>query len=164
MLDKQESGDFPLIFLRIRHSSFSYEIRVVNNGADIKLNSTDTEQETFIGFPFEISILSDGEQSPSAQLSVQNVDRRIGKALLDTVDPARIDIEIYSSAMFDESVTPHVPFEDDPAFEYKAQYLWLTDVSIRNDVVGGTLHGWDYSQENYPGISATESRCPGLFW
>lgn len=163
-IQQQESEVFPLIFVRIRHPAFSHELRFVKNGADIKLNSADSTQQTYIGAEFDINVISDGENTPTAQFSAQNVDRILGQALLDTSDPARIDIEIYSSALFDETVIPHVPIDPDPQFEYQSLYLWLTDVSIMGDFVSGTLKGWDYTQENYPSLSATEEVCPGLFW
>lgn len=163
-MERQETDVFPLIFLRIRHPSLQDEIRLVNNGSDIVLVAGDTGTKVYKGASFEITVLSDGERAATATLSCQNVDLVIGNALIDAYDPARIDIEIYSSALFDESTIPHPPIAPNPAWEYQALYLFLVDASIKNDSVSGTLRGWDYTQETYPGIVATEDRFPGLFW
>lgn len=163
-MEKQETEAFPLIFLRIRHPSLVDEIRLVRNGSDVVLNASDTGELVYKGADFQVNILSDGEGSATAQLQVQNVDLEIGNALIDAFDPARIDLEIYSSALFNESVVPHPPIVPNPAYEFQALYLFLVEASIRDDFVTGTLRGWDYTQETYPGIVATEDRFPGLFW
>lgn len=163
-MERQESDTFPLIFLRIRHASLQAEIRLVRNGSDVKLNAADTGDLIYKAAEFDLNILSDTDKPPTAQLSCQNIDLEIGNALIDIYEPARIDIEIYSSALFDENTIPHQPLAPNPAYEFQALYLFLVDASIRNETVTGTLRGWDYTQETYPGIVATEDRFPGLFW
>ena len=164
VIDAQESADFPIIFLEIKHSQLIKPIRIVQNSVDIKLRVADVNADAYQGFYFDITILSDTDRPPSAQLKVQNVERKIGAILLDLVNPPVIDMWIYSSARFNETVIPHVPFDLIPAYEFQALNLYLVDVSIAGDFVTGTLKTWEYTQEVYPAVMATEDRFPGLFW
>lgn len=163
-IDTQESEVFPIVFLEIKHPSLSESVRIVQNGANIKLDAADPDSRAYQGFDFDISILADSDKPPSAQLRVQNIDRQIGVVLLDISEPAIIDMRIFSSALFDESVTPHEPLAPNPVAEYTALNLYLIDVEIKNDFVTGTLKTWEYTQETYPTIFATEDRTPGLYW
>lgn len=102
-LDKQESAELYLIFLTLTHPSLPEPIRVVSDPENFVLDGA-----LYQGFDFEISILSDGEQMPRAQLSVQNVDRIIGQAIFAANDPVRVDIQIIAGSEFDLSVFPRV--------------------------------------------------------
>lgn len=158
-INQQESAEFALVFLDIRHPSLGDVIRVVSNSQNIDING-----KLYQAFQFDIKILSDTEQTAKSQITVQNVDRVIGQALLDAVNPPVVDLTIYSSARFDESVVPHTAIDNPPQFEYQALNLFLTETTIDGNSVTGTLRSWDYMQESYPGIRATEENCPGLFW
>lgn len=84
-----------IVFLTITHDDLVDPIYVVNNTQDMIRNDTG---QVFIGFPFDIQILSDDEQSPQAQLAIQNVDSGIGAAIRDLVTPPRLKIEIVQSS------------------------------------------------------------------
>lgn len=102
------SGDVDLVFLTISHPSLSDDIRVVMDNRNYSYNG-----HTYIGFPFDIQLLSDDEQPPKAQLAIQNVDSGIGEAIRTLVSPPRLKIELLSSADFNPYVfrdaLPNVP-------------------------------------------------------
>jgi len=158
-LDKQESAEIYLVFLKIRHPALTEDIRVVSDPKNFIL-----EDEEYQGFEFEIKILSDGEKPPSAQLSIQNVDRRIGEAILNSNDSIRLEIQIVTGSEFDLTVTPRTSLTAVPARVYRARQLYLTDIEGGLIFLTGTIRSWDYTQETWPGIRATQARLPGLYW
>lgn|SRR5215207_509094 len=151
------SDTVDLVFLTISHETIDQPIRIVR---DTKQYLRDGA--TWIAFWFDVELLTDEEEPPSATLSVQNVDLRIGKALRNLRTPARIRIELFSSDDFDTSVDPRVPIGS-PTPEYDAPYLFLANVTVDPMEVSGQLVGWDYTQRAWPGIRATQNRLPGLF-
>lgn len=158
-IDRQETEIFPIAFITLRHKSLTEPVRIVSNSENMIVAGNE-----YIGFEFSITILTDNDRPPRAQLEVQNVDRKIGAILLDIYDPPELELQIYSSDQFDESVIPHVAFDVDATFEYQALNLYLVDVSISGDTVSGVLKTWEYTQETYPSVFATEDRTPGLYW
>ena len=132
-------------------------IRVVNDPKDHTYGG-----ETYTGFMFDIEILSDTDQPPRAQVSVQNVDRQIGEALRQTTDPIRCTITICPGSEFDQTVDPRTEIGT-AAVVYQATDLYLVDVEVDAMYVRGVLMLWDYSQEQWPSVMATQDRMPGLF-
>lgn len=161
-VDRQESAETYPVFLRISHRDLAEDIRVVSDPENYVLNGLE-----YTGFEFDIKLLSDGEGMPKAQLSVQNVDRKIGQTVLKVVDPVRLEIQIVAGSQFDVSVFPRVPFavlDEDVPRMYRAKQLYLTEVEGDEMTLTGTIRSWDYTQETWPAIRATESRFPGLYW
>lgn len=145
-----------LIFLRITHSSIT-TIRVVNDTKDFILSGN-----TYIGFPFDIEILSDDESPPTARLTIQNVDPRIGDSIRTLVTPPVLSIELYSSADWNLNTVPRSPIGT-PTKVYGAGPLFLINVSVDILAITGQLVGWDYQQRVWPAERATETNFPGLF-
>lgn len=56
-----------------------------------------------------------------------------------------------------------IPDTDLVARMYQARYLYLTEVNGDPLSLSGRIRSWDYSQEPYPGVFATQDRCPALF-
>lgn len=156
-LEKQESGEELLVFLTITHPSLDEAIRVVCDPEDFIYDG-----ETYIGFIFDIAILSDNDRPPETRLTVQNVDEQIGHAIKSLIGPPRVKIEILALSDFDTSVIPRVPLGT-PTVEYRADQLFLVDVDGDDGEITGRITSWDYSQTTYPGIRATQRRCPGLY-
>lgn len=150
------SPDAVLPFLTIEHRALAEPIRVVCDVMDYMVDGV-----LYKGCPFETTTLPDNESAPRVQLRVQNVDRRIGEALRAISDRARVLIEVRSSADFDLSQDPRVMIDDAPV--YSASHLELIDVTVTPIDVTGTVFLRDFSQEPFPGVRATQSRCPGLF-
>lgn len=94
------TDEIDLCFLTITHAKLAEPIRVVWDTKDFSYGGN-----TFIGFPFEITILSDDENPPSARLAIQNIDPRITDVLRGLGAPLRIKIELLSSEEFFTSPT-----------------------------------------------------------
>jgi hypothetical protein len=154
------SDEVDLIFLRIVHPSIT-TIRVVNDTTDYLLD-TGTGLNTYIGFPFDIEILSDDESPPSAKLTIQNVDPRIGDSVRSLLKPPTLSIGLYSSADWDLTVTPRTPIGA-PTLIYGAGSLFLTNITVDIIQITGTIVGWDYLQRVWPAERASEANFPALF-
>lgn len=147
-----------IAFMRIDHPSLSEPIRAVS---DVLPYSWDGHE--WIAAPFEFTMVTDDDAAPTAQITVQNVDRRIGTALRSMRDRATISVWLLTSADFDLSVNPREPLGTvTPLYQFLRYDL--TDVSLDPVQITGRVGLRDYAREAYPGILATSSRFPGLFW
>jgi hypothetical protein len=158
-LEKQESSEALLIFVTITHPTMDETIRVVSEpeGIDYVYGG-----ETFIGFPFDIELLTDSERFPETRIAVQNVDETIGRAIKGLIGPPRVKIEILALSDFDTTVNPRTEIGT-PTVEYSADKLYLIDVEIDAMQITGRIVSWNYSQEVWPGVRATQNRTPGLY-
>lgn len=155
------ADEVDLVFLTISHELLIDPIRVVWDNKDFIYNGN-----TFIGFPFDITLLSDDDTPPKAKLTIQNVDPRIGDTLRTLRSPPRLKIELLSSADFDLNADPRVEISsspDVPAVVFVADKLFLTNVSVDIMQISGDIVGWDYLQRVWPGKRATQSIFPALF-
>jgi hypothetical protein len=158
-LEDQETGDAILVFITITHPDLDEAIRVVSDTVDYVWNS-----DTYIGFPFDIQLLTDNDSPPRASLTIQNVDRRIGNAIDSLTSPPRFRIDVMGASWFDQTVVPRVAIDSpEPEADYTADRLFLSDVTVTAFEVSATIVSWNYVQEVWPGIRATQSRLPGLY-
>lgn len=159
-LNNQESGELLLLFLTISHSALATPIHVVSDPRDFILDGNH-----HIGFEFNISLLSDDEGAPFSQLSLQNVDKRVSEGIQLINTPARLHIEVISGSQFNLDDTPCTEIGGAGNAEriYSAPQLFLTEVDVNALEVTGRLVSWDYTQELWPGMMATQDRFPGLF-
>lgn len=157
-IEREANSDALLVFITITHPDLLEPIRVVNDPENFTLSGA-----LHVGFEFRIELLSDNDSPPTARLTIQNVDRRIGDTLLRTVNPPRIELQIVAASEFDTTVSPRTELGT-AARIYRAQHLYLTDVSGDKLQVSGTLRSFDYTQETWPALRATEARYPGLYW
>ncbi len=151
------ADEVDLCFLTISHPTMYEPIRVVWDTKDFVYSGN-----TFVGFPFDLQILSDDETPPTARLSIQNVDPRIGDTIRSLTTPPRLKIELMSSADFNLTVDPRVQLVT-PTVIYSADKLFLTNVTVDAMFVSGTIQGWNYLQRVWPGQRAMQSSFPGLF-
>jgi hypothetical protein len=158
VLGSQEQDEALICFLTITHALLSDPVRVCSDTVDYVWNGA-----TFIGFPFDLQILSDNDEPPTAKLSIQNVDRRIGEAVQLLDSPARLRIDVLAASWFNASATPRVALGDTPFADYTADKLFLTNVKADALAVSADIVSWNYTQEIWPGIRATQDRLPGLF-
>lgn len=153
------SDDVDLCFLTISHGLLLEPVRVVWDAVDFVYGG-----QTFTGFPFDITILTDDENPPKAQLSIQNVDQVIGDTIRGLNSPPRVKLELLSSSDFDLTATPRVPNGSPaPSVVYAADKLFLVNVKVDVLFVTGDLVGWDYLQRVWPGVRARQDIFPGLF-
>lgn len=159
-LDRQESAEVLLVFLTISHNTLDAPIRVVSDPRNFVL-----DDETYQGFQFEVKLLSDSENAPYAELAIQNVDRRIGQAILDIETPARLHIQIVAGSEFnlDDNPCTEIGGAGSATRVYSAPQLFLTEVECTALQITGRIVSWDYTLELWPGMAATKNRLPGLF-
>lgn len=150
------ADEVDLIFLIISHPSIT-PIRLVNDTVDYIYGP-----DNYIGFPFEIEILSDDETPPTAKLAIQNVDPRIGDSVRTLMTPPTLTIGLFSSADFDLTQNPRTAFGT-PTLVYLASNLFLINVSVDIMTISGQIVGWDYQQRVWPAERGTAANFPGLF-
>lgn len=156
-VEREATAEFPLIFLEITHPALAETIRVVNDPKDFVYRGLSYSKAFF-----EVQLLTDNERPPEARLSVQNVDQRIGNTLRFMKGPARLRMDVVAASQFNLSVDPRT--EITPVYpEYVADYLYLIDVEGDAMMLNGRITSWDYTQELWPGVRATQDRTPGLF-
>lgn len=156
-LEAQDSVDALLVFLTVTHPLLPQPIRVVSDVMDYVVAGA-----TYVGLPFEFAILTDGEDAPMTELRMQNVDARIGRALLGLNDRALVAVDIRSSADFDLSQDPRVELGGGSVV-YAFSGFELIDVTADAATVSGRIMLRDYAQEPFPGLRCTQSRMPALF-
>jgi len=155
-----ESGSAPdalLAFLTIQHSGLAEPVRVVSDWADYIWDG-----HTYTGLIFGFELLTDTDEPPSARLRVQNVDRRIGKALEGATERAQLALSLLSSADFDLSVNPRTEIGT-PAEVYAFRHFELTDVKANAIELTGKISLRDFAQEPWPRLRATQELLPGLY-
>lgn len=158
-LEKPETEDILLVFLTLYVEGTHDIIRVVSDTRNYM-----KEGYEYLAFDFQINLLSDTDDPPSANLSIPNIDARIGRAILRSVNPIRVDIEVISASEFDLTQNPAVALNDPINKVYVAKRLRLADVTGTLLTISGTLRSWDYTQESWPSLKATQDRFQGLFW
>jgi hypothetical protein len=158
-VDRQESAEIYLVFLTVRHVNLPEPIRVVSDPHDFMLDGVRHQ-----GFEFDVNLLSDTEDAPRAQLTIQNVDRRIAEAVLSMDSPARLDLDVIAGSQFNLTVSPRLPLTTPVPRVWRARHLYLTEVEGDPLQLTGTIRSWDYSQETWPALRATQNRFPGLYW
>ena len=156
-LERSASPDALVWFLTITHSNLLEPIRVVSDVFDYLVDGA-----LYTGIVFDAVPVTDSDQPPSAQLRIQNVDRRIGQALRDARDRAKVEAVARSTADFDLSKDPREPVGV-PATIYAFRHFELVDAEVNVAEINGRLMLADYSQEPWPSTRATADRFPGLF-
>jgi hypothetical protein len=157
-LEQLDAPDAILAFLTISHLGLAEPIRVVSDATDYLLDGA-----RFVGLPFGFRLLTDTDEVPRTQLTVQNVDRRIGEAVLALTGRPEVSIELRSSADFDLTVVPRVVLGASAPI-YAFRRLTLRDVTVTATELSGTVMLHDYTTEPWPSMRAIEARLPGIFW
>lgn len=159
--DEIGSPNALLWFLVISHPNLSPPIRVVSDVFDYVIDG-----DTYLGIPFGVKTLTDTDQTPSTEISVQNIDRRITEALNNDLAGERAMVSAFaiSSADFDLTVEPRVVLSGTPTRVYSFEMFELADV--RGDVleITGRVTLIDFEQEPWPFLRATKDIFPGLFF
>lgn len=135
-----------LVLLTIEHADLDAPIRVVRNTEDVI-----SRTNTFLAFPFDISMPQEREDSPpEVQLIIGNVDRRITEAVRTISSPAQVTMEVVHSGDFDTVEAGPFVFE-------------LKEARFDALVVTGKLAFEPVLDESYPKTRFTPGRFPGLF-
>lgn len=147
-----------LAFLTLTHRNLPEPIHVVSDPTAFEFDGV-----YWHGCPFGFELLTDEDQAPVTQLRVQNVDRRIGEAIREAAGRVQVALEVRSTEDFDLSQIPRVPIGSVSPPVYGFRHFDLIDVTVTAIDVTGTVMLRDYTQIPWPGLSATQSRTPGLF-
>lgn len=145
-LYSSESSDAFLILLTISHTSLQTPIRVTNDAI-----ATTSRGNTFIPFPFNISLPDDRENAPPrAKLIIDNIDRQIVQAVRTLSSAPTVLIEIVRAAAPDTVEAQFVDFK-------------LINVIYDAYRVEGDLTIEDFTAEPFPSAIFSPSLFPGLF-
>lgn len=147
-IEQQYSTAIPLVLVKITHERLNEPIYVANNTEDVVSNGI-----TYTGFPFELTLPSEEEDAGQSlgRISIQNVDRAISNAIFSLTGPLTISL--------------YIVLDDDPDdVEFELLDLVLRNVSGDAMTVSGDIGlRYDLSAVPYPGLRATQARCPGLW-
>lgn len=136
--------------ITVDHAEFDEPYRFCS-GDPREFESLVSNGETYIVFPFQLTILSDDDQEPRAMLRIQNVDDRIGSTLLALPDDA-------------VSVSVQIVMTDTPdVVEYSAINLELVDIEINAMMVSGRIVSRGAQGEPSPGRVLTQKISPVFF-
>ena len=145
-----------VIFATITHPQLSQPIAVNTDIVDYNYNGA-----VFRGCAFSLTELSDDEQTPRAQVSIENVDQVIGEAIQALPDSPVIKFEILLKSDFDDAV-PRNPIGT-PVAEFTAPFLKLQNVKCDVLSLTGELIGIDLTTEPAFAIRSTKDKAPGLY-
>lgn len=142
----QETSEAFIVLLTIDHLSLDIPIRVSGDAVN-----TISRGETFVAFPFEITLPDDVDNSsPKARLVIDNVDRQIVKTLREISSAADVLIEIIRASEPDTVEARFTNFK-------------LTNVSYDALKVEGDLTIEDFTSEPFPAAIFSPSLFPGIF-
>lgn len=156
-LNAEQSQDALLTFAEVSHPLLSEPLRVVTDVLPYVWNGA-----TWHPVMFEFEAVTDSDRPPEARIILPAIDQTISQALIALPQRAIISVWVLTSADFDLTQEPRtaigtpVPLMDLLNYE-------LIDVRGGVSEASGRIKLRDFSQEPWPGIRATESRCPGLF-
>lgn len=160
-LDRADSPHALIWFLTIEHPSFNEPLRIVSDYFEYLIDGN-----VYIAAPFEVTPLTDSDTAASAEIRVQNVDRRISEAMEADTSGTRalVSAVARSSQDFDLSQDPRVPLDpnDIPAI-YSYEMFEIADVRGDAISVTGRVTMVDVAQEPWPVTRATQNGFPGLF-
>lgn len=156
-LEAQTSDDPLIVFVTIAHETLDAPIRLVLDGAD-HLRSGALHHKS----AFELALLSDDDSPPVTRFTFPAVDRQALTRLAGVTEPATVSFEVLASSAFDQSTDPRQEKPDATAI-YSATHLFLTEINVDAMSCEGTLRSWDYRQEAWPNLRATQAIAPGAW-
>lgn len=155
-----ETDEVFILLLTISHADLSAPIRVTPDQKEVLPIASALNPDTrgvisrgqeFIGFPFEITLPNEDEdQSPRAQLRIDNVSREIVRAVRSIRSPADVTVEIVLASEPDTVETALEGFQ-------------MRSVTYNALTVEGDLTVEQFDLEPYPSRRMTPSNYPGLF-
>lgn len=155
-IESTNGQDVIVIFATVNHPSLEGPFYVNSDVTDYVYNGN-----TYLGVGFSMSFLSDDDSPPQAKVTIPNVDRRIGEAVLNISDSPTIRIELLVKSDFTND-TPRQPIGS-PSPEYVAPLLFLRNVTFDAMQFTADIMSYDISTEPWPKIRTTPSDTPALF-
>lgn len=139
-----EPDEVVIILLTIAHPAIQ-TIRVTNDNRDTVSNG-----QTFLSYPFNITLPPDAEDPGAAQLQIANVDRAILEAVEAMDEPATCIVQVVLAS------TPNV-------IEYEWSNLILRSVTADDVTVTATIGHPPIDAMPYPPMRVTQRDFPGLY-
>lgn len=158
-IEAQASGDFPIAFLTVTHSTLGTPVRLVNDTVNYIWQGN-----TYTSLPFDITIMSDNDSPPTASLIIPNIDASLGIAIAAMQTPPSVRIDICNSVGFNLTVTPRVGIGAGlPLAEYSASGLFMLNITVDAVQITGELSSYNYVSEMWPNKRCVQALTPGLF-
>lgn len=135
-----------IILLTIDHPNLAMPIRLTSDAVD-----TVSRGNTFIRFPFDLSLPDDGaDRPPRARLTIDNVDRQIVQAIRSISSAPTVLMEIVRDA------DPNTVEASFPEFK-------MLEVGYDSLAVSFELNLEQFRAEPWPAALFTPGDFPGLF-
>lgn len=142
----QQTDEAFILLIEIDHADLSEPIRVSSDGVDTVSNGN-----TFVAYPFEISLPSNPETGVSqARLTIDNVSQTIITSIRNISDPPTATLQIVLAS-------------DPDTVEVEFSGFELRNVQYDVFTITGDLSIESFMSEPYPGGSFLPSTFPGLF-
>jgi hypothetical protein len=134
------------MLLTIEHSDLPQPLRLNDSGANVL-----SRGNTYLACPFQVVILDEDEsRPPQASVALDNIDRTLVAALLETLTPPTVTMEIVRDS-------------DPNTVERSITDLQMKEVTFDALVIQGTLSLEDLFEEPAVDFCFTPSYFPGLF-
>lgn len=85
----QETGEAAPVLITIDHADLAAPIQVTSDAVD-----TLSRGDTYIAFPFRVTLPDDTEEGARARLEIDNVDRQIVQAVRAVSSPPSVRVEV----------------------------------------------------------------------
>jgi len=138
------STDGLLVFVTIVTTGET--LRFVNNPK----NLTGPGSNVFTGYPFEIGLASDNDESPTVEIRIGNIDRDVMNSIETLTSPPVFTLQV---ALISTPTTVEKSYTLFKLREVNADAMWIS----------GNLAQDRISTEIWPKQRATRERCPSLF-
>lgn len=154
--EAEQTDEVFVLMATITHEELAVPIRINSDVVDYLYGG-----ETFYGVAFSASFVSDDENPPKAQISIQNVDQRIGDVLLGLSTSPKIKFELLARSDFDDR-DPRQPIVISPTPEYIATNLFLRNIQCDAMTISAEMQSFDISSEPWPKLRTTPEFTPAL--
>lgn len=164
-LEEPRSAEYVVVMLRIEHDTLTFPILVANDVVNYVVGD-----ETYLGFPFKMEVIGDTGQVPRGNVQIQNVDRRIGEAIVNLTTPPRVSILMFAQSDFSDPLSASPGVAEDTRYElqegttpeYEAHHLIFGNITVDAMQVSAEITSFDMTNEPWPAIRSTADRLPGL--
>ncbi|MEP2977956.1 MAG: DUF1833 family protein [Lentilitoribacter sp.] len=155
-INAQETDEVVICLLTITHDDIEDAIYLSSDATtrisdDPLVYVTASRGNNHLYLPFTFTMPDDKSDSPPRiQIAFDNIDRTMVTLLRSVSSPVDVKVEIILAS------SPDV-------VEIEMPVMQLSDVSIKADIIGGTLVVDSLVNEPYPAGSFTPSNFPGIF-
>lgn len=141
----QHSDDPFIVLLTLTHATLSTPIYIARNRENVV-----SRGNTYLAYPFQISLPTDNDNAPQAKITVANVSRAIGDALERCVYPPNCLIELILAS-------------DPGTVERSWDQFSFSQAQWDAFRITATLEQLGYWDEPWPGVFMTPQEFPGMF-